>query len=316
MGDTSQVTNEQDLQTRGLEIKEREVKNNYRLSILKTIVTGIVATLVPATINWQIQNQNTEIERLKNERTYLMDFSKDALQEDLNKRYNFADYLATVAHSDESRKRWNTYREKIERLFDREAEGQRRIKELRAEIEDITSSKNLEESEKISQLQDEMFQQELDIRNMRKRYQTEGVRQSSDIVFTEHYNKNSIRFKVRNLNLKGEGNALLVRKGGLVEATMEIKQDCPECGTTINQIIVGTSDKTEAQSCVWNGLYSSKGWKEVAFTLKVPDAAGVYYIRARYAQANGCRGALSWWKVDRPNGPSSASNIGVVIVSP
>ena len=222
---------EQELRVREIQIREREVKNNYRLSIFKVIITGTVATLIPAIINWQIQSQNIEIERLKSEQSYLKDFVKDALQEDLNKRYNFADYLATVAHSGESRKRWDAYRKKIEQIFDNEAENKRQIKEIRANIEDIARNKDQEASAKISKLQDELYQRAHDIRSLRKRYQTQGAPLTSGIVFTERYGKSSIRFKVRNLNLDNQGNAKFVRKGGRIEATMEIMHDCQECGT-------------------------------------------------------------------------------------
>ena len=135
-------------------------------------------------------------------------------------------------------------------------------------------------------------------------------------MFTEPYDKSNIRFKVRNLNLDNQGNALFVRQGGRIKATMEILHDCHECGTAINQIIVGIGDEQEAQACVWNGLQSSNGWKTVAFTLRVPEAVGVYYVRTRYAQAYRCGEALGWWRIDRPNGPTAKSNIGVIAVSP
>ena len=98
---------------------------------------------------------------------------------------------------------------------------------------------------------------------------------------------------------------------------MEIMHDCQKCGNAINQIIVGIGGEEKAQACVWNGFQSSNGWKTVAYTLKVPKKKGVYYVRNRYAQAYRCGDALEgWWKIDRPEGPTSDSNIGVIVVSP
>lgn len=166
-------------------------------------------------------------------------------------------------------------------------------------------------------MQDELFKAEHDIRSLRQRYQTQGAFTTSDVVFTEWYDKSSIRFKVRNLNLDNQGNALFVREDGSIEATMEIMHDCQKCGNAINQIIVGIGGEEKAQACVWNGFQSSNGWKTVAYTLKVPKKKGVYYVRNRYAQAYRCGDALEgWWKIDRPEGSTSDSNIGVIVVSP
>jgi hypothetical protein len=104
--------------------------------------------------------------------------------------------------------------------------------------------------------------------------------------------------------------------GGQIEAVMEISHDCKSCDNAINQIIVGIDGEQEAQACAWNGLQSSNGWTTVRFYLDIPQAAGVYCVRTRYAQANGCVDALGWWKVDRPAGPGPGSNLGVIVVSP
>ncbi|MBD2613864.1 formylglycine-generating enzyme family protein [Nostoc punctiforme FACHB-252] len=95
---------------------------------------------------------------------------------------------------------------------------------------------------------------------------------------------------------------------------MEINHDCPECGTAINQIIVGIAGENQAQACVWIGGSTSNGWQTVSFSLNIPYTPGVYYIRTRYAQAYNSEDALGWWKVDRPDGPTEAANIGAIIV--
>jgi hypothetical protein len=70
-------------------------------------------------------------------------------------------------------------------------------------------------------------------------------------------------------------------------------------------------------------------WVNVSCDLVVPGEAGVYPVRARYAQAYQGRlmtaegrvipqpeyqDVLGWWKVDRPEGPGPESTIGTIIV--
>lgn len=123
------------------------------------------------------------------------------------------------------------------------------------------------------------------------------------------------RFSTRNLQLNGEGNQIVLNEGGQINATMEIKHDCPECGTAINQIIVGIAAEELAQACVWMGERTSNGWQTVSFPLNIPYTSGIYYIRTRYAQAYNREEALSWWRVGRPNGPTEEANIGAVVVN-
>jgi uncharacterized protein YjbI with pentapeptide repeats len=136
-----------------------------------------------------------------------------------------------------------------------------------------------------------------------------------DAIFTEPFGGGRFnRFQTRNLNLEQQGNRVAKRAGGQFQVTLEVLHDCPECGGAINQIIVGLGGEEKAQTCVWIGGQSSGGWQSVSFTLTVPNTPGIYYVRTRYAQAYTEFDALSWWKVDRPNGPSSGANLGYVRV--
>ena len=123
------------------------------------------------------------------------------------------------------------------------------------------------------------------------------------------------RYVVSNLNIDGRGNRIVQKRGGRLRATLEVFHDCPECGGAINQIIVGIGGEEKAQSCIWNGGQSSSGWQTARFELEVPDTPGIYYVQTRYAQAYGCDTSLDWWKIDRPNGPTSDSNIGYIHVT-
>ena len=122
------------------------------------------------------------------------------------------------------------------------------------------------------------------------------------------------RFTVRNLALNGQGSVLTLAGGGTIRATLDVNQNCPSCGGAINQIIIGLGGAGQAQACIWNGGSSSNGWQPTQFNLTIPNQPGIYYVRARYAQAFGCGTALNWWKVDRPAGPTEKANIGAVIV--
>lgn len=123
------------------------------------------------------------------------------------------------------------------------------------------------------------------------------------------------RFTVRGLALQGEGNVLSLERGGRVNAQVDFAQHCPGCGGSINQIIVGLAGEPRAQACIYNGGGMSGGWQRANFTLDIPDAPGVYEIRARYAQARECSGAMGWWRVDRPQGPGDDATIGLVFVA-
>ena len=123
------------------------------------------------------------------------------------------------------------------------------------------------------------------------------------------------RFTVRNVNLAGQGPVVHLARGGVIEGTLDVRHDCPGCGGAINQVIVGLGGEAQAQACVYNGGARTRGFRRVQFQLRIPNRPGTYEVRARYAQAYSCeRGALGWWRVDRPQGPAASSNIGVVIV--
>ena len=49
------------LKIRQLDLQQMTLKNDMFLQILKTSTTGVVVTLIPAIINYQIQHQEIEI---------------------------------------------------------------------------------------------------------------------------------------------------------------------------------------------------------------------------------------------------------------
>lgn len=171
--------------------------------------------------------------------------------------------------------------------------------------------------------------------------------------FTEPYQDGEgFRFKIRNVNIQGAGPVLVVERGGTFEVSLELLHDCVSCGNAVNQVIVGLGGEARAQASVWNGKQRSGGetrivnagtdvqalaqdnsgpaeWVALRFPIQVSDAAGDYYLRARYAQdyqgnlrtEDALRylqpvfpAPLGWWTVDRPNGPGPESNIGVIRV--
>ena len=113
-GQESNVNNEQTIDLE-LEIKRKELENHRFIETLKIIVTGFVVTLIPTIINNKIQDQKVEIQRLKEEISYLDKFSDEVAKEnDLVKRRNYVEYLSEIAHSDKSRDRWKQYLKIIE----------------------------------------------------------------------------------------------------------------------------------------------------------------------------------------------------------
>lgn len=174
-------------------------------------------------------------------------------------------------------------------------------------------------------------------------------------TFTEDFGgpQPGYRYKIGQVNIEGAGNVYQAKAGSTVHIEMDILHNCISCGNAINQVIVGLSSDQKAQVSVWNGKQRSGGgvkivnrgtsveclaednngeaeWVTVSFKLKVPEKPGVYYIRSRYSQAytgnllttEGSKikqelfqEPLGWWKVDRPNGPDSNSNIGKITVT-
>lgn len=160
------------------------------------------------------------------------------------------------------------------------------------------------------------------------------------------------RYKIKNLSIEGSGNVLYATPGSEVNVKMDVLHNCISCGDAINQIIVGLSSDQKAQISVWNGKKRSGGgvkivnqgrdveclaedndgeaeWVKVKFKLRVPNIPGKFYIRSRYSQAytgnllteegrkikqDVFEEPLGWWRVDRPTGPNSQSNIGKIIV--
>ena len=126
------------------------------------------------------------------------------------------------------------------------------------------------------------------------------------------------RYAIGDLTMAGEGAAIFATPGELINATVRFNHSCAGCDVgSVNQIIIGLGGVSRAQACIYSGPRSSNGVLTAVFRLRAPGQPGVYAVRNRYAQAFSCAdGALDWWLVDRPSGPSAASNIGAIIVVP
>lgn len=123
------------------------------------------------------------------------------------------------------------------------------------------------------------------------------------------------KYTIWNVKINGEGNVYRTKIGGKFKVSAIINHHCESCGGAINQIIAGIGGHKTAQSCLWSGMQYSNGDENVKFDIRVPNKKGTYYIRTRYAQDYTCANAVKyWWRIDRPNGPESQSNIGVIIV--
>lgn len=121
-----------------LRLQEYKLRNERFLGSIRIVVTGVVVILIPAILGHQIQRQQVEIETLKSEIDYLERFSdKVAEQEDLVKRRNYVDYLASIAHSKSSRERWKSYLDKITDLVDKQKGFDDDIAKYRQEIDKL-----------------------------------------------------------------------------------------------------------------------------------------------------------------------------------
>lgn len=111
-----QNTENYNIKVHELNLKEKNLKNNTLLTIIKIITTGVVITLIPTIINYQIQHKEIEIIKLESE-VYLNKYSSNVIaQDDLSKRRNLVQFLATIAHSEDSRKRWRKYLKIVKKL--------------------------------------------------------------------------------------------------------------------------------------------------------------------------------------------------------
>lgn len=105
---------------------------------------GLVSTI----INWQIQQQELQVNLRNAEIQYLERFATGALDKDLSKRRSFAQYFATVTISIESRSRWKEYLV----LVDSEIEENKRSTLAKKVILVETASKTSAEEENIINL--------------------------------------------------------------------------------------------------------------------------------------------------------------------
>ncbi len=145
---------DQKLKDRELEIRAMELKHKKFIEALKIITTGVVVTLIPAIINHQIQNQEIEIKRLDSEIVYLEKFSNNVVeQEDLAKRRNFVEYLATIAHSENSRARWNTYLGLVDELAKKQKAFDLDLNDKASELENLENQINQLEAHKVTAIE-------------------------------------------------------------------------------------------------------------------------------------------------------------------
>ena len=144
-----QDSDEYKLKVRELDLRESEISKSKLIEIVKIITTGVVVTLIPAIINYQIQAQEVEIKRLEGESKYLDKFSTHVVeQNDLIKRRNFVQYLAIVAHSKGSRERWSDYLKLVDNLAKKE-------ENVNTEIV-LSSNKKNESENKLAQINEEL----------------------------------------------------------------------------------------------------------------------------------------------------------------
>ena len=105
---------------------------NFVKFLLGTVALGVVTLL----INSEIQTQRLEFEIKSKENDFIAQFVDNALDENLEKRRDFAEYFVRLTPTQESKKRWEGYRDYTQDLL----EESERVTELIEERERELSS--------------------------------------------------------------------------------------------------------------------------------------------------------------------------------
>ncbi len=131
---------------------------------------------------------------------------------------------------------------------------------------------------------------------------------SSEVVVTS---KEGSVLSIKNVKINGQNNQFISELGGIINLSFEYKVHCKHCLPDNNQLLLGLHFQHTAQTCVQLPKRQSR-WTSTKVQLFIPYFQGNHYIRARHSAAFNCIDALDWWRLDRPLGPDSQANIGMV----
>lgn len=174
------------------------------MSFWKYII-GVVAIGVFTTIlNSQYQNKKLDVEQIQQEREFTAKFLENALDKDLEKRRDFAEYFSRLSSTEESKKKWDSYKQYVVNQIKEAKMYEKEIATLKEKIiaakEDgkninnmqiFTLTKTLEEKKReLSSLRSENFRYEqkyLELRYILQKIKLYGNKKAAKLYFTQKF---------------------------------------------------------------------------------------------------------------------------------
>ncbi len=105
------------------EIEKLKIKYGFLKFLLGVFAVSVLSLL----LNWQIQKKQLQFAMQTQENNYIAQFLEYGLDEQLEKRRDFAAYFVRLSPSKEARERWVLYSKFVEELLNNERETKRNI---------------------------------------------------------------------------------------------------------------------------------------------------------------------------------------------
>jgi len=118
--------------------------------ILGSVVLG-AATII---INWQIQDKKLEFENRNTENQFVAQFVDHALDQNLERRRDFAEYFTRLAPTEESRQRWENYRNFVEKRVQEAIAREKTVQEKEQQLAGALEKLAIIEKEKAKAIED------------------------------------------------------------------------------------------------------------------------------------------------------------------
>ncbi len=119
---------------------------------------------------------------------------------------------------------------------------------------------------------------------------------------------------VGHLKLNGHSKAVVVHAGDKIEGELHCYLDSDKCSKlSFYRVIVGLKGAgPQVSLCNYLGAVAGKSVEK--FTLKAPQAAGVYQVRFRVVESFSESDAFGEWADEKGQEPEASTTIGVIIV--
>lgn len=173
--------------------------------ILGTVALGIISAI----LNWQYQNKQLEQEKVRQESDFVAQFLNNALDKDLEKRRDFAEYFFRVSPTADARERWKKYQEYITSQMSSANKYQDEIESLKHQIAKIKTNSQKNDSNKTQILNDltkkleikqrdlasirsenfEMEQSYLELKYINQHIKKYGEKDAAKLLFTSKFDR-------------------------------------------------------------------------------------------------------------------------------